>query len=69
MPRRLGTGTLVARTRMDESEFAKGGIIETDYSTWSVDAILDSGCTYVLPPSLAKKWREQLDRLNEGMLD
>lgn len=49
---------------MAEGGLDSGGIVPVDYTTWSVDAILDRGCSYYIPDEFAKEWSKSiLDRL------
>lgn len=46
--------------------YATGGIVR---SGDECPPVVSQGCDYIIPHALAKKWREELDRLNEDVLD
>ena len=51
---------------MTDKKYATGGIVR---SGAELPAFLFWGCDYIIPHALAKKWREELDRLNNDVLD
>ena len=42
--------------------YATGGIVRSEGD--HPPLFLERGCTLIIPTALAKKWREELDRLN-----
>lgn len=47
--------------------YATGGIVRSEGEQQPI--FIERGCTLIIPTALAKKWREELDRLNEAVLD